>query len=309
MQNYSMNPASWLRSAVQLAPIAALVIAPLAASLLPAQSGKSVVTVRDVGKGAKTWVLLSGTLGGVSGMHRLETRLVASGVRVVTVDVYGLSVDSADVSFAALARRVDATLERLGVKQAHVVGHAHGGGVGLRLAAMYPERVSALDLLDVGALSSNRTSAMGGAVRLAPMLSRMPGGQAFIRTRLVNGIRENSGETEWFDIETERAYTQPVLDNVSRAVAMAERLARATEPDSIAWLVTRLHVPVTVILGQSPHATSPSAQHMAALAPLGSRLRVVRLRGVGHFPHEEAPDQVVRALTVTIAVVAKEIEQ
>ena len=309
MRNYHINPASLLQSAKGLVLIAALVIVPLAASLLPAQSGKPVVTVRDAGKGVETWVLLSGTLGGVSGMHRLETRLVASGVRVVTIDVYGLSVDSADVSFAALARRVDATLERLQVKQAHVVGHAHGGGVALRLAASFPNRVSALDLLEVGALPSNRTPAMGGAVRLAPMISRMPGGNAFIRTRLVNGIRENSGETQWFDIETERAYTQPVLDNVSRAVAMAERLGRANEPESVASLVARVRVPVTVVLGQSPHATAPSADHLAALAPLGSRLRVVRLRGVGHFPHEEAPDQVLRALTVTVAVVSKEIEQ
>ena len=127
MRNHLNNPASLLRSATYLVPVAALIIAPLAAAILPAQSGKSVVTVRDAGKGTETWVLLSGTLGGVSGMHRLETRLVAGGARVVTIDVYGLSVDSADVSFAALARRVDATLERLQVQQAHVVGHAHGG--------------------------------------------------------------------------------------------------------------------------------------------------------------------------------------
>jgi len=296
---------------LHLVPITALalVLASLAASLLPAQSGKNVVTVRDAGKGAETWVLLSGMLGGVSGMHRLQTRLVASGARVITIDVYGLSVDSADVSFAALARRVDATLERLQVQRAHVVGHAHGGGVALRLAASFPKRVSALDLLDVGALPSNRTSAMGGAARLAPMISRMPGGNAFIRTRLVAGIRENSGDTKWFDIETERAYTGPVLDNVGRAVAMAERLGGAQEPESIASLIVRVHVPVTVILGQSPHATAPTAEHLAALAPLGTRLRVVRLSGVGHFLHEEAPDQVLRALTVTAVAVSKEIEQ
>ena len=309
MRNSLINPASLLRSAIHLVPITALVIAPLAFTVLPAQSAKTAVTVRDAGKGAETWVLLSGTLGGVSGMHRLETRLIASGARVVTIDVYGLSVDSADVSFAAMARRVDATLERLHVQRAHVVGHAHGGGVALRLAASFPNRVSALDLLDVGALPSNRTSAMGGAARLAPMISRMPGGQAFIRTRLDNGIRENSGQIQWFDTETERAYTQPVLDNVGRAVAMAERLGLAKEPESVASLVARLNMPVTVVLGQSPHATAPTAEHMAALAPLGSRLRIVRLNGVGHFVHEEAPDQVLRALTVVVAVVSKEIEQ
>lgn len=234
-------------------------------------------------------------------MRRMETRLLATGARVVTIDVFGLSVDSADVSLAALARRVDATLENLAVEHANVVGHAHGGGVALRLAAGFPNRVAALDLLDVGALATNRTAVMSGAIRLAPMVSHMPGGRAFIRGRLLDGIRENSGTTQWFDIATERAYTQPVLNNVGKAVAMAERLGQSKEPETVDVLVSRIRVPVTVILGQSPHPASPPAEQVTALAPLGTLLRVVRLKGVGHFPHEESPDQVMRALIPTVA--------
>ena len=306
----TLNKYASLRSlAAYPALVVALALTHLMASEASAQTLHPDTTVRDVGRGAETWVLLSGTIGGVSGMHRMETRLLARGVRVVTIDVYGLSVDSADVSFAALARRVDATLERLHVEGAHVLGHAHGGGVALRLAALYPKRVAELDLLDVGALATNRTAMMGGAIGLAPTVSRMPGGRVFIRTRLVNGIRENSGDARWFDLESERSYTQPVLDNIGRAVALVERLGKAQEPETVASLVARIHVPVTVILGQSPHPSAPGVAQIAALAPLGSGLHVVRLAGVGHFPHEEAPDQVMRALLVVVASASNRNEQ
>lgn len=301
MRNQIVSSALLLQSTARVLAVISLASAPIAIREISAQSAKSIVNVRDVGTGAETWVLLPGTLGGVYSMHRLESRLLAGGARVVTIDVYGLSIDSADVSFAALARRVDATLSNLHVDRAHVVGHAHGGGVALRLAASFPNRVSAVDLLDVGALAANRTAAMSGAIGLVPLLSRMPGGRAFIRTRLVNGIRENSGTTQWFDIETERAYTNPVLDNVGRVIAMAERLGRVQEPESIAAVVQRVRVPVTVVLGQAPHSNAPGAEQLIALASLGSRLHVVRLNGVGHFLHEEAPDQVMRALKVVVA--------
>lgn len=306
----TLNKYASLRSwAAYLAQLVALAASTVAVSEASAQAAPLCACVRDAGQGAETWVLLSGTIGGVSGMRRMETRLLARGVRVVTIDVYALSVDSADVSLAALARRVDATLGRPHVEGAHVVGHAHGGGVGLRLAASFPKRVAELGLLDVGALPNNRTAMMGGAIGLAPTVSHIPGGRAFIRTRLVHGIRENSGDAHWFDLESERAYTQPVLDNIDRAVALVERLGKAQEPETVASLVARIHVPVTVILGQSPHAAAPGAGQIAALAPLGSGLHVVRLAGVGHFPHEEAPDQVMRALLVVVASASNRNEQ
>jgi hypothetical protein len=61
-------------------------------------------------------------------------------------------------------------------------------------------------------------------------------------------------------------------------------------------LVAQLRVPVTVLLGAVPHPAAPDPAELAALAPLGRRLRVEWLAGVGHFPHEEAPGAVARHL-------------
>jgi len=92
----------------------------------------TVVSVR--GNGPTTFVLISGMVGGVAGFRRLASML-ESDSRVVIIDPYRLVVDSADVTFTALARYVDTVLGELGVDSARVVGHAHGAGVALRLAA------------------------------------------------------------------------------------------------------------------------------------------------------------------------------
>ncbi len=268
----------------------------LAASPVEAQGAGHAPAVTVSGAGGETWVLLSGVIGGVAGFRRLETRLLERGARVITIDPYHLSLDSADVTFAAMARRVDAVLDAQGVTGARVVGHAHGAGVMLRLAAFAPRRVAELYFLDVGALESNRTRVLSSSVRLLPLIARIPGGRKFIRERLLRGLRENTGRDLWLDPETRRAYTEPLLDDIDRVAAMAIRLTRSHEPETLAAVISRLRVPAVVVLGDVPRASGPDSAEVAALAPMGALLRIERMRGVGHFPHEEAPDEQVRLL-------------
>ena len=268
----------------------------LVSATTSAQPGAFPPAVSDRGNGAVTYLLLSGILGGVAGFRRLEAQLLEAGHRVVIIDPYALSFDSVDVTFSALARRVDRVLALRGVDTARVVGHAHGAGVALRLAANAPQRVTLLFFLDVGALPVNRTKVFSGALRLVPLITRMPGGRRFVRGRLLRGIRGNSGKTEWLDAETQQAYTEPLLDRIGRVVAMARRLGDAREPEPLDSVVARVRVPVTLLLGEVPHASGPDSSEIAALEPLGALRTVVRLPGVGHFPHEEAPSEVARLL-------------
>ncbi|HEU4630252.1 MAG TPA: alpha/beta hydrolase [Gemmatimonadaceae bacterium] len=267
-----------------------------AVSPLAAQSDGGAGAPTVVDPAPTTYVLLSGLVGGVAGFQRLRAQLMEHGQRVMVIDPYGLSIDSADVSFAALARRVDAVLGRAGIDSAYVVGHAHGAGVALRLAADHPRRVAALCLLDAGALASNRTRVFSASLRLVPFITRLPGGRGFVRGRFVKGLRQNAGRDGWLDEPTQRAYTEPLLDHISAVMAMAGRLAEAAEPEAVSAVVARVRVPVTVILGTAPHPSAPDSAQIAALAPLGALLRVERLPGVGHFPHEEAPADVARRL-------------
>lgn len=268
----------------------------LVASPLLAQRVSRPPAVTVAGTGPVTYVLVSGIVGGVAGFRRLEALLLARGNRVVIIDPYNLSLDSTDVTFAALARRVDALIVAQGLTSVRVVGHSHGGGVGLRLAALYPSHVSALYLLDVGALPENRTSVFSGSIRLLPIINRIPGGRAFLRSRFIHGLEKNSARHEWLDSATRSVYTEPMLDDLDRVVRLARRLADAREPDSVATVVARVRVPVTVILGDTPHESGLNPGELEALHPLGCLLHVIRIPGVGHFPHEEAPADVARHL-------------
>lgn len=252
--------------------------------------------VRVVGDGSPTYVLVSGMVGGVAGFRRLETRLAAQGARVVSVDPYQLVIDSADVSFDAMARVVNAELERRGIAGAVVVGHSHGGGVALRLAANAPSRVAALYLLDVGALPSNQSVVFGSAIRLAPIISRLPAGKRFIEHRLIAGLRENASRSEWIDDSTRCRYARPLVDNIDRVVAMAIRLGSAAEPEPVSAVLERVHAPVTVLLGEVRTRAGPSESELAVLRRLGRNFRLDTVRGAGHFPHEESPDDVARLL-------------
>lgn len=276
--------------------IAAIGTFALGPVLLGAQRSPNVPVISVAGEGPETVVLISGLVGGVDGFRRLEARLLARNHRVIIINPYFLSIDSVDVSFDALARRVDRVLDSFAVNGARVAGHGHGGGVAIRLAANAPERVSALYLLDIGASAVNRSPVFSRSVRLIPLIAKLPGGRAFIRKRFIRGLRESSGHDAWLDAETRRAYIEPMLTEIDRVIAMALRLALAEEPDPLLTLIRRLRIPVTVLLGAAPHTAGPTAEEMKALEPLGSLLRVRHLPGVGHFPHEEAPDEVVRHL-------------
>jgi pimeloyl-ACP methyl ester carboxylesterase len=283
---------------------AALVLAPQLFRPAVAAAQAPPPAVRVAGSGAQTYVLLSGMVGGVGGFRRLETRLVSQGNRVVSIDPYQLAIDSTTVSFDAMARLVDAELGTLGIWGAQVVGHSHGGGVALRLAANAPRRVSALYLLDVGAMPSNQGAVFGSAIRLVPIISRVPGGKAFIADRILAGLRDNAAATEWIDDSTRVGYTRPLVDNIDHVVAMAIRLGRAAEPEPVNDVISRVQAPVTVLVGEIRTKSGPTAPELTALERLSRSFRLDTITGAGHFPHEERPDYVARLLTARTSVIA-----
>ncbi|MDC4223945.1 MAG: alpha/beta hydrolase [Candidatus Manganitrophus sp.] len=77
---------------------------------------------------------------------------LAGSVRALIPDLIGYGYsdkrDCFDRSIARQAEGIDAWMEKIGIERATFVGHDIGGGVALRLATLFPRRVSALCLMN-----------------------------------------------------------------------------------------------------------------------------------------------------------------
>jgi 4,5:9,10-diseco-3-hydroxy-5,9,17-trioxoandrosta-1(10),2-diene-4-oate hydrolase len=94
-------------------------------------------------------VLLHGLVGSVA-TWRKNIAALAEDATVYALDMVNMGksqcVPGLDASLAATADRVAACMDALGLAQADVAAHSHGGAVALSLAARHPERVSRLVL-------------------------------------------------------------------------------------------------------------------------------------------------------------------
>jgi pimeloyl-ACP methyl ester carboxylesterase len=113
----------------------------------PVPSRRVRVAYTDDGSGPVV-VLLHGSPGSKENVSRLGARL-AERFRVMAVDLPGFGASERwipDYSIRAHARYVLGLLDALGIARAHVFGHSMGGGVGLHMADLAPERVTSLTL-------------------------------------------------------------------------------------------------------------------------------------------------------------------
>ena len=100
-------------------------------------------------------ILLHGSPGAASNFSSLGSLLAVDGYEIVAPDLpgFGRTIGpTPSLSIRAHARAVLAMMDRMGVRRAHVVGWSLGGGVGLHMADLAPERMATLTMLaSVGA--------------------------------------------------------------------------------------------------------------------------------------------------------------
>ena len=106
--------------------------------------------VVDVGKGSPV-VLLHGLGGSLYDWRHLIGPL-SHRHRVIALDLLGAGEseipESEDYSIAAQARRVRGLMDLLGVERGSLVGNSYGGGIALRMAQDWPERVDRMVLIN-----------------------------------------------------------------------------------------------------------------------------------------------------------------
>jgi haloalkane dehalogenase len=221
--------------------------------------------------------------------------------RCIAPDLLGFGLSDRPTSvpdpLALHTKSLAELLRALGVERYALVVHDFGGPVGLGVALEHPERLRALCLMNTWAWSmaedpafEGMRSLAGGALmrflyRYANFSARVLvksswGTRAPLtrnRRRHFTGLFPNraSREGTW-------AFARSLVTDDARFDALAARLGRLREtPALVAWGMADRFV-------GAPHLARWKRELPAA--------RFLELDGVGHFPHDEAPADVLAAL-------------
>lgn len=255
--------------------------------------------VEDGRPGAPAVLLIHGSAGSTAWWDPVVPAL-AGACRVIRVDLLGHGRSSSppgDYGIPAHARRVGATLDRLGAGGVTVIGHSMGCMVATALAEQRPDKVAALALIDM-APSLDAAAPEGLLVRL--LLTRFPG-RLLWRLRTETTIRKAMRSAFTRPVEIPGAIIEATLGMTHRALAGTARgslayMGQHSLPDRLA----ALGVPVLVIFGTEDARYLSSSAVDYQIVP---DARVELLPGVGHTPMMEDP-QATGSLLLEFAAAA-----
>lgn len=259
------------------------------------------VAYRDAGSGEA--LLLIHGMAGSSNTWRAVLPQLSKKYRVIAPDLLGHGESAkprADYSLGAFAAWLRDLLDELGITRATVIGQSLGGGVAMQFAYQHPDYCQRLVLIGSGGLGSDvnwtlRVLSAPGAEFVLPAVAPQPvlnAGNKVWSWLGRAGVHAPSAREKWSaysslaDRQARRAFLRTlrsVVDHRGQSVSALNKLHTAAE------------VPTLLIWGDSDRIIPVAHGHAAHQALPGSRLEV--LRGVGHFPHVEAPAAVLGILT------------
>lgn len=212
---------------------------------------------------------------------------------VYAVDLFNMGeserVPGLDAGLEATADRIASCMDALGLRQADVSGHSHGGAVAMMLAARHPHRVRRLILFapanpfcDLGhqLIRFYQTSFGAWFARQIPFLPRMLKATALSRM-YGDPSRVDSAALDGY---TAGLHIPGTMDHVLQIV----RRWSADMGVLRSRLADLAGKPMLLIWGDRDRAVGlASGRYLQSILPQ-SRLMV--LPGVGHIPFEEQPD-------------------
>jgi pimeloyl-ACP methyl ester carboxylesterase len=261
------------------------------------------VHVRDVGPrdDAEPIVLLHGTSASLHTWEGWTTALQAQH-RVIAFDLPGFGLTgpnaSGDYREEAYARFVIDVLDALELPRVVLGGNSLGGQIAWNVAAIAPQRVAALVLVDAAGYAMTSTS-----IPLGFRMARVPGLNRLLGHVLPRGLVESSLRNVYGD----PSRVTPAL--VDRYVAMTRRegnrravVQRFAQSN---WgqgddRIRTLKLPTLILWGGRDRLIPPEHGEHFARDIAGSSL--VRFDDLGHVPHEEDPARTVAALQRFLAL-------
>jgi pimeloyl-ACP methyl ester carboxylesterase len=176
--------------------------------------------------------------------------------------------------YAGFLPYVAGFMEAMGVERYTFMGHSFAGGLGLHLALAYPDRVSALVLIDGTGCPSK---AWGGDA--FAVVSVNPVDWLEVNFRLICGPATSPQRAEEIASDVRRCCAPEVALGDIAAFAKTDIRDRLGE----------IKIPVGFIHGGEDWSIPPELG-LETQRLMGGRTSFRLLEGVGHFPHTERPD-------------------
>jgi pimeloyl-ACP methyl ester carboxylesterase len=241
-------------------------------------------------------LLVHGLLGYSFSWRHLIPEL-ASCSEIFAVDLLGTGhsdrVPDLDCSFTASAHRMLRFLDAMCHGPIDLLGTSHGGAVALRMATLAPERINRLILV----APVNPWAPRGR--KLAPFLSNALIAPLFVR--IAPFLRNHYFRRLFADKSriipgTFEGYAAPLETPGSYDYAISILSTWNRDLDDLKSALPRIsHIPTLLLWGDRDGAVSPTSAE--PLKQNFQHCRLVIMKGVGHLPYEEAPDEFNRVVT------------
>ena len=237
-------------------------------------------------------VLLHGTS---SSLHTWDgwARALSTHRRVIRYDMpgFGLTGPAADGRYDidAYVRTLTAVLDTLHVARCVLAGNSLGGHVAWAMAALHPERVARLVLVDAAGYPFHSTSVpIGFRIANTPGLARLLQ-DVLPRPLVASSVRNVYGDPS----RVTPALVDRYFDMTTRAGnrrAVVERF-RQSRPGELSERIPSLRVPTLILWGGRDRLIPRASADRFHREIAGSRLVV--FPDLGHVPHEEDPARTV----------------
>ncbi|HTW35525.1 MAG TPA: alpha/beta hydrolase [Rhizomicrobium sp.] len=251
------------------------------------------VHYRDQGpKTAPVLVLLHGMSASLFTWEPWVARL-GDTYRIVTIDMpaHGLTGATGTEYYSqkGMAEFVDAVTDKIGLKKFAIGGNSMGGGVAARFAEMYPERVTALILIDAGGMPAKAGD-------------HVPIGFRLLRTPVLNKLLVHMAPRSMFAeglhdaFNHENLVTPQMIDQYQDFARMEgtpeAMLVRAQMPFGDSYIKDHagdIKAPTLILWGAKDHLIPVAAAYEYQKAIPGSKL-IVYPDG-GHVLQEDEADK------------------
>jgi len=251
---------------------------------------------------AEAVVFLHGNPGSADDWARLVGAVGAAGKRAVAFDLpdFGETAAAADFEHSApgYATFVGEALAALGIERVHLVLHDFGGPIGLVWAAMNPDALASVTLIDTGVLPGYKWHSLARIWR-TPVL-----GEVFQATATRGAFRFLLNRKEPQGLP--RPFVEEMYDHYDKRTRRAVlKLYRATDDpgaagEQFAALMAPRDIPALVIWGE--HDAYLPASYAAKQRQAFPSAEVHVLPVSGHWPFADAPDTVERLLVEFLTV-------